>query len=152
MQCDICGKQDVLYSTLIEGVEMQVCSACSGYGKVMKRVAVKKLQLIANEKSMLEHPAPSAAVSEVVVDTYHILIRNKREQLGLKQEDLAKVMNIKLSLMQHIEQKKFKPNVELAKRFEKQLKIKLVELYREDFEQSKGKPSDALTIGDIIKI
>ena len=74
--------------------------------------------------------------------------------MGLKQEDFAKKINEKLSVVSGIESGRHKPSMELAKKIGRFLRISLVEEI-EDKEEEKiaGKgASEELTIGDLIKI
>ena len=54
-------------------------------------------------------------------------IRNKRDELGLKQEDFAKMLNEKESIIHKLETGEFKPSLKLAKKLEKKFGLKLIE-------------------------
>ena len=75
-----------------------------------------------------------------------------RERSGLKQEELAKKLNEKESIISSIESGKFKPSINLAHKLEKFFNINLIEeLGGEEFELSSSEGS-GMTIGDMIKI
>ena len=144
MQCDMCGKDAELYQVKIEGTEMKVCSSCSGYGKIIRKVVVKKVE---PRKPKVKEPE----VQEIVVKNYSDIVRNARERKGLKQEELSKILNLKTSLLQNMERGKYKPSVEMAKKLEKELHVKLIEVLKNEvFVQQTGKDS-SFTLGDFIK-
>ena len=90
---------------------------------------------------------------QVINENYPNLIKNKREKLGLKQEELAIKLAERESLIRKIERGEIKPSLKLARKLEDKLGIKLV-LQKEvktEFESSKEKPG-SLTIGDMIKL
>lgn len=157
MQCDICGKNEILYKTLIEGVEMDVCEECAGLGKKLRSVKEKdefenhanRIKII-NVKNTKHIPAEKETYEEVV-ENFGEIIKTKREKLGLKQKELAIMAAERESLIQNIESGHFKPNIETAKKFEKLLKIKLIEnIDDEDYDEKKDIQSMHLTLGDII--
>jgi len=141
MQCELCGKKEAEFSALIEGVELKVCSSCAKHGQVLKKPAYAE-----NRKVRVELP------EFVIVENFAEIIKKKRESMNLTQEDFAKKVNQKLSLMQNIESGHIKPTIDVAKKLEKILGIKLVkELKFEKVDLGK-KSSEGLTIGDLIKI
>lgn len=163
MNCDICGKQGELYNIEMEGSRLVACSNCAAYGKKLNKVSSnqpvqKKSQ--ANKSTnyssntFVETKAYRAEESVIIlVDNYHNLIKNKRERLGLKQEELAKAINEKESLIQHIETKKIEPTTKVAEKLESFLKIKILELYKPPvIADSENKPSGPLTLGDMMQI
>lgn len=137
----MCGKESSLFNAEIEGVVLQVCKDCAKYGKVLSRVRDPNFEQDSkrepsrtgrdgrfgsrfgykNRLSAKEEPL------EVISDNYSNLIRNTREKKGIKQEDFAKIINEKWSLVSGIESGKIKPSIELAKKIEKNLGIKIVE-------------------------
>jgi putative transcription factor len=155
MQCDMCGKSTSLYRTMIEGAELNVCKECGGHGKVLGAVKTKVDIALEGQRirEFLEKKkAPKdIETNERIVENYSAIIRRKRETLGLTQEEFAKKLNEKESIIHNIEHGSFSPPIALARKLEKQLDITLVEEVKTEFkaERSKG---EALTIGDIIKI
>jgi putative transcription factor len=143
MQCEMCGKEDFLVRAKIEGTEMKVCKNCSKYGEVMQERIVKKIEM----------PKPRAREepSEFVVPEYANLIKNARASKGLNQEEFAKILNIKESMIHNMESDKQKPDIELARKLEKALHIKLVETFKEEKMESGKTRNDGFTLGDFIK-
>ena len=152
MQCDMCGKEEYLLRTIIEGTELNVCKECARFGKVLGnyRPEVKqKIQEIKKQKPQ----TPTIEVIQLVREDYAQIIRQKREQLNLTQEEFAKKLNEKHSFLQSIEIGKHIPSLELARKLEKILGILLVEEHKELHEGNlKQQKSGVMTFGDIIKL
>lgn len=152
MLCDLCGKQGELFRAKIEGSELTVCGNCSKYGKVLGaiRPALKSTDKAAtNEKYPNEKPKEP---EEFILANYSELIRKKREQLKLNQEDFAKLLNEKLSILHKIETNSFEMPLDQAKKFEKILHIKLVEVFKEPDVKILQQKQQGFTLGDFIKI
>ncbi|MCS7126315.1 MAG: multiprotein-bridging factor 1 family protein [Aigarchaeota archaeon] len=60
------------------------------------------------------------------VEDFGRLIREAREKMGLTQEDLAKQLNEKVTVIRKIEAGEFNPSIELVKKIERLLKIKIL--------------------------
>ena len=153
--CDICGSKEATHRALIEDTELNVCSACSSYGKVISRIKTelptKKRKKQATKEEKIVEKAREQII-QVIVPDYYRIIKNKREKLGMKQEDAAKKLGLKESLLHKIETGAFEPNILLARKLERFFKIKLVELHKEPTVKA-GKPGgDTFTIGDFIKV
>jgi len=89
--------------------------------------------------------------SAVLVSNYNVLIRQARESMGLTQADVAKLIGEKESIVRRLESGRMAPTLELAKKLEKLLKIKLYEEVRQ--EQESPKPHEfQLTLGDVAVI
>ncbi len=146
----MCGSEESLFRTKIEGSELKVCNKCSKYGKVLGPVKIeieeKKVQMI--EKAVVEE---EPEVVEMIVPDFNIIIREKREKLGLNQEEFAKKINEKASIVHKMERGEFKPSLEMAKRLEHLLGVKLIEEYEEEHSKIQAGESKGLTIGDLIK-
>ena len=146
----MCGAKTKLFKAKIEGTEMNVCRDCSKFGKIIGEVKEpekpKKIEKIAKEEG------PYIEMLQVIVEDYPERIRNAREKMGLKQKDLAKKLNEKESLIHKIETKDFEPNINLARKLERFLKIRLIEQHEEVHTKEAKTKSDTLTIGDFVKI
>ncbi|HLF54865.1 MAG TPA: multiprotein bridging factor aMBF1 [Candidatus Nanoarchaeia archaeon] len=140
MVCELCGKNTQLVRAIVEGTEVNVCENCGKYGKVLRKPVVKST------------PKPAIQeVLDVVTQDYAKLIREAREKRGLTQKEFAKELNEKESILQKIENGNFVPPISMARKLEKLLKIKLVELEEEEKQQAAKGKSEMLTIGDVIK-
>lgn len=150
--CDLCGNETELYLTLIEGTELNVCKKCSKFGKVLKKIKTEHeiKKEIKEEKEKIK--LPEKEIIQIIVPNYHKLIKTAREKLGLKQEEFAKKINEKINLIHLIETGKFEPNIALARKLEKFLKIKLIEEHEEVRTRKTKTKTDKFTIGDFIKV
>ncbi len=147
MMCDMCGKEAELFKTEIEGTMLNVCETCAKFGTIIEKVKKPvETELKPTTKTIEEE------IIDVVVDDFAQKIKNRRERLKLKQEELAKKLNIKESLLHHIESGKFMPSIELAEKIEKFLKIRLIEQYMEQGGRRAPSKPEEVTIGDLIKI
>jgi len=89
--------------------------------------------------------------STALVSNYNVLIRQARENMGLTQADLAALIGEKESIVRRLESGRMAPTLELAKKLEKVLKVKLYEEVRQ--EQEPPKPQKfQLTLGDVVVI
>ncbi|MBW2976312.1 multiprotein bridging factor aMBF1 [Candidatus Woesearchaeota archaeon] len=153
MVCDMCGSEGRLYKAVIEGAKLNVCTECSKFGKVTGIVKQEEPPKAKPKSGWAnESREPQKEVIEIVSADYAEKIRKKREQLGLKQEEFAKKISEKESLIQKIESGHFEPSISLAKKIGNFLKIKLVEEHEETHERRKETKADTFTIGDFIKI
>jgi len=87
-----------------------------------------------------------------LVDEIPRKVRTYRAKLGLSQEDLAKRVKEKLSVIQKIETGKITPDIRLCRELEHELKVKLLLPHTETEDVPKGPPPSEVTLGDIIKI
>jgi putative transcription factor len=79
-------------------------------------------------------------------------VRQQRMKMGLSQEELAKRVKEKLSVLQKIETGKISPDTKLCKELEHELKIKLLVPRKEATELPESKAPSEITLGDIIRI
>ena len=141
--CDMCGRQGSLLTADVEGVEMKVCQNCSKYGTVRRRPdAVNVVQ----KKMHKEQPFR-------VTGNYAAVLRQAREKQALSQEDFARFLQEKESIVAKWEQGRMQPSVEIARRLEKILGVSLVvEDVEQGFEKDKNVRKDGFTLGDFMKV
>ena len=147
----MCGKENAMAVALIEGVELSVCEKCAKFGKVTRVIKAPKPQ-----KKSLYSPQPARQkdedAMEFVVEDFAARIRQRREQLNLTQQEFSKMLSEKESVVHHLENASSHPSIELARKLERILHIKLIEVAKEAVvEKVKGKV-DAFTLGDFIRI
>lgn len=144
--CDLCGKQENLFIANVESVEMTVCSSCSSFGIIIK--PIKKI--ITPKKT---EKKKNEAVEYIIEDSNQ-KIRIIREKSGLNQEDFAKKLSIRTSLLQKIETNNTSLDIPLARKLEKLLHINLIEqkLEESSVEIKNNKSSDTMTVGDVVKL
>ena len=147
----MCGKEDRLFKTEVEGTQLNVCKDCSKYGKIISSVRIEVEEEKKTEKVSKKVKEPEKDMAFVIVEDYADRIKKRREKLGIKQEDFAKKISEKESLVHKIETGHFEPSISLAMKIERFLKIKLIEQYEENHLKKAEKESDGFTIGDILK-
>ena len=123
-----------------------MCSNCSKFGVVVKKKEEKR-------KEIKFTRLPEDEVNEFVVDDYSIEVKQSRERSGLTQVELAKKLNIKESVVHKIESSSLIPSLDLARKLEIVLKIKLIERNNARYEKKNISLRDKdLTIGDLINL
>ena len=149
MQCDLCGtKTENLFRAIVEGTELNVCKDCAKYGKVIEKKPVK---VVKEKKEYIKKPVePEKEVIKVIVPDFAQRIKKKREFLGLKQKEFAKKISEKESLIHNIETDSFKPSINLARKLERFLRIKLIDEYEEEHKKGSKTESEGFTIGDLV--
>jgi len=139
---------------VIEGAKLVVCSDCGKLGKetwetprtrsIVARPMVKpkpRLQDLPREVAEYELPEDSAKK-----------VRTAREKLGLTQEELAKRVKERLSIIQKIESGKIFPDMKLSRFLEHVLRVRLLLPRKEPvgFEGQATTPPE-LTLGDLVQ-
>lgn len=148
MPCDLCGAEEELFLAEVEGTNLNVCKNCSKFGKVIEKTRMNKIP----QKTEKVKTAPDKERVQVIVDNYSSLIKKKRESLGLKQKELAKKIAEKESVIHKIESGHIEPNINLARKLEKDLSIRLIEEEKVEEMAIKPKTKDlTVTIGDMLK-
>lgn len=158
--CDMCSSPEKTYKIEVEGSILNVCEKCASFGKVVGKV---KHELPEKKKKKLEKAAEKLAEEkakketesvQLIVPNYSKIIKSAREKTGLKQEELAKKIAERESVIHKLESGIMKPDIPLARKLEKFLKVKLVETVEIDDDSVKEKRSstEGLTLGDLIKI
>ena len=155
MQCEVCGANTdyELKSVLIEGVVMKVCLRCETLGTPINRGRPSNLGN-SFQRRVSHNPrlVPEEEVEITLRPEYGLLIKKKREDLGIKQEDLAKMISEKESLVHKIESTSPVINVLTARKIEKILKLKILEEGNDSAGPSeKHARGEAMTLGDLIK-
>ena len=149
MACEMCGKEEAVLKVNIEGTTLSVCESCSKFGKITGKIS---LPAAARQKAAKEEARPAEDSIEVVVPELGNMIKQKRESLGLKQDEFARKVAVKESVLHKMEVGAVKPDIEEAKRLGKVLGLKLVEKLDEGPAVVSQQQSDTLTLGDMIKI
>jgi len=89
-------------------------------------------------------------MDEVATD-YDARIRQAREDRGLSQEDLAKKLNEKASLIRKLERGDVLPSDDVQRKLERELDIALTEGVDEDDGEWSSGGSTTTTLGDVVK-
>ncbi len=157
MLCEMCGSEvPRTEPVLIDGVELAVCSRCSRFGaarpaeapapqKTKVSLALERRQRRMRTKDVYEKEA------DVLVPDYPARIRKARTARGLKQEELARAINEKLSVVNKLERGEMRPDDTLVAKLERALEIELRERLDAAQEAPKARATQGLTIGDLLQ-
>lgn len=160
MRCDLCGKEENLVKAIVEGTELSVCNNCSSFGRVLKQAPQKNVNVHIPKTHIPTNKQNREIIGEITVFVEFIkedigqLIQRKREKLGLKQEDFAKKMAVKESVIHNIESGHFKPSIGMAKKIGRFLRIELIEKIKDEkIERTKNSFEERkMTLGDMIEM
>jgi len=156
--CEICGKRMPKPGRvhLVDGAKVILCESC--YNRVAYSTRTPTKPRIHTRFSGMpgEHTAiPSLGESIDLVEGYGKRVRAARERLGLSQEDLAKKLSERATLIRKIEQEAFHPPDAMGRKIEDFLKIKIFEertgLDTQGFEQYVGKPAGMLSLEEAMR-
>lgn len=146
----MCGTTtEALYTAVIENVEMKVCRDCVKYGKVISAPR-EPVKTIKRRPQPVREEEPETL--KLVVEDYPSKLKSRREQLGMSQKDFAKHINEKESVVHSLERGSLKPSLELARKLEKKLGVRLIEEHTETRTPTSSSKSESFTLGDFIKI
>lgn len=166
----MCGAETGSPKTVkVEGAELQLCDSCSEFGTEVKTQSsgtssTKYSTSSSSSKSSGSSSAGSSGGSrtrrrsdmfdemdEIATD-YDARIRTAREKAGLTQEELAKQLNEKASLIRKLEHGDMLPNDTVQKKLERKLEISLTGgSSADDSEWESGNSSGGYTLGDVVK-
>ncbi len=153
MMCEMCGEEKLhLYKAIVEGSIISVCEKCKKFGEVIS-IEKPKVEEPKHEKPKPE-TKPEEEKQEVIVDDYSLKVRKAREEKEMTQEELAKAIAEKESMIHKIESNQITPSLQLAKKLEQFFRISLIE----EFDPKKAPvkeldfKDEAITIGDLIRL
>jgi len=158
--CDMCSSPGAAYKIEVEGSILNVCEKCVSYGRMVGKIKPEfsEKQKKKQEKAALQEEAKKAVKAtetvQLIVPNYASLIKNARERMGLKQEEVAKKIAEKESMLHKLESGAMQPDMNLARKLEKFFRIKLIEEVEVDGsagEETRTR-SEGLTVGDLINI
>ncbi|MGF7118723.1 multiprotein bridging factor aMBF1 [Methanobacterium oryzae] len=149
MRCEICGKKIIgkPMKTKIESSTMLTCNECAKFGKVQREPPKPRRQRPITRKPRFQEP------TQEVLEDYNVIIREAREKKGWSREDLAEKVYEKASVINRLESGKMVPDIKLARKLERTLKIKLIEKLDDTKPEDLGPSARrGTTIGDIARI
>ena len=150
----MCGKEKLhLYKAIVEGSLISVCEGCKEFGEVIS-VEKPKINKPVKEKKESKPNFVDEEKQEIIVDNSSEIIKEAREKKEITQENLAKSIAEKESVIQKVESNQMALSLNLAKKLEQFLRIKLIEQFNPDKKPIKGFniKDEALTIGDMIRL
>ncbi|MEZ0248425.1 MAG: multiprotein bridging factor aMBF1 [Thermoproteus sp.] len=151
--CDICGApiEGQPYVIKLDNAVLHVCRRCAAtYGAVQVAEEQKR---VSPPPRRVQPPPPRRAVERYeVVEEYAEVIRRARESLGLSREALASYIGVKESILRRVESGQLVPDVQLARKLERALGVKLL-VPAQQAEEAAGAPARReLTLGDVAEV
>ena len=132
-ECPICGS--IIWGkgqrVLLEGAKITVCHNCAQHGVKIRKpptnTQVRKAVAYQKKKPAKQNTLNKDFVSNLeLIPDFASKIRNKRNSLGLNQDQFAQKLNEKPSLLRRIETGKVEPTIKLAKKIEEIYNLKLL--------------------------
>ncbi|WP_082682297.1 multiprotein bridging factor aMBF1 [Haloferax profundi] len=168
-QCEMCGSDQASLKTVkVEGAELQLCDDCAQFGTEVRTESTSSASTKYSTSSSSGKASRSSGSSssssskkrrrrdmfddmdEIATD-YDSRIRQARESRGMSQEELAKSLNEKASLIRKLERGDIMPPDSVRKKLERKLDISLVEGASDDDSEWSGGGSTKTTLGDVVK-
>ncbi len=156
----MCGKEvPYLKTVVIEGAVLKVCDDCARFGKEVSPKEARKYargsaaieeKLELREKRMREKDILEE--EEVLDPDFPDKVRTARMKLGMTQEDLARKINEKHSVIAKVEHGDLIPDENLRKKLEKTLGIDLMVKIEPVHVQKRSEQRRGLTLGDLINL
>ena len=176
VQCEMCGADTASPNTVkVEGAELDVCDDCADFGTEVRTESSSSSSTKYSTGSSSGGSSGSGSsgsasggtssgssggrrrdmfdeMDEVAQD-YDQRIRNARESRGLSQEELAKELNEKASLIRKLERGDTLPSDGVQGKLESELGIALTEGggSADDTEWSGGSSDGEYTLGDVVQ-
>jgi putative transcription factor len=156
MICELCGKTfNQGFRIRLEGGVVSACEVCSKLGEVVASVKPQAPKPKPKPVEALEpkpEPVASAVAEYDLVDDFGAKVKAAREKHGWTQEEMGKFVNEPHSLIHRIEHGRFEPTLEVARKLEHKLGVKLVEVRKEvEFRLPKPDGKD-VTLGDMLVV
>ena len=130
--CEVCGGPiRTAFSVVVDGAVQRVCQSFSRLGRPVQARQVYTEPVVRRVVPM-PRPSPRMAAArdieqEFDIDPdYALMVRHARERLGLTQEALGRMINVKPSVIHHVETGKMKPDLFLARTLTHYLRVNLL--------------------------
>lgn len=155
MRCEICGKKVIgkPVRTKIENSIMLTCNDCSKFGKVQREPLKPQRGPGSRAPAGRRRSFRSQEPTHEVIEDYQTVIREAREKKGWSREDLGEKIYEKVSVINRLESGKMVPDLKLARKLEKTLKVTLLEKTEQaQMDDQSAARMRRATIGDIARI
>ncbi len=166
-QCEMCGaERPSLTTTKVEGAELELCDDCTEFGTQVETTDAGSASTKYSTSSSSSSSSSSSGggggdgrsrrrdmfddMDEIAGD-YDERIREAREAEGVSQEDLAKSLNEKVSLIRKLERGEMLPSDDVREKLERRLEISLVEGGDGGDDDWSADSSTTTTLGDVVK-
>ncbi len=161
MVCEMCGKAIRTKLMMVEGAPLNVCESCQKFavgetvvktesGRVVSTPIADRLEQ--RSRRMGSRDIYNQSSEKIIADDYGSRVRDKRRKMGLSQDELAKKINEKKSIIVKVENQDIRPSDKLVSTLERALGISLKDSI-EDVEVGTEKEAftRSMTLGDFVK-
>ena len=163
----MCGYNGELKRAVVEGSLLLLCDKCIRFGEVIElrrppseeivSGRIKKMNTSRFASMRTTGVYSEVAEEDLVVKNYSELVKKARERLTKTQDEVARDIAEKVSIIQGVESGRLEPSLKLAKKLEQYFKVDLIRRIsnnkeKENIEDNLGLKPGSMTIGDIIKI
>ncbi|MDY6769521.1 MAG: multiprotein bridging factor aMBF1 [Candidatus Nanohaloarchaea archaeon] len=145
--CEMCGAEDDLKETRVEGARLDLCSDCREVGDVVERSTPST-----GTRSRSSSSTTPSTPDETVLPGYDDTVKAAREDRGLSIADLADALKEKESVVRRVETGKLTPDRDLARKFERELDIDIYGTPPETPDASGSSDGGGQTIGDVADV
>lgn len=145
----MCGRgMNDAYIVSVEGTELRVCLSCSKGKKVLYR-EVEARKGAGAKGAAIARPKPKG--ESELVEGYGRRIHEARDSMRIPLKVLAEMISEKEAYISRVEEEKTKPTIELTKKLEKALNIRITQQSEEEPGKAHGKThGGGATLGDFI--
>jgi putative transcription factor len=135
-----------IYVVSVEGADLRVCSSCAAG----KKLIYKEIEETRTPK-VGDKTRKSGDAEKELIEGYGKAMHLARDRMQIPLKVLAEMINEKESHLLKVEEEKTRPSVELTKKIEKALNIKLTAQKSEDGHRGGfGRAEGGATIGDFM--
>ena len=124
LSCDVCGHDQIRAQILLEGAKLLVCARCMKMGKILH---VFHDEEEASGDFTAPVLKPKSIGEDEIVEHWGSIIKGARQKAKLSLKELALKIREKENFIHAIENERLSPTIEVAKKLEKELNIKLIE-------------------------
>ncbi|MEM1927697.1 MAG: multiprotein bridging factor aMBF1 [Acidilobaceae archaeon] len=151
--CEICGKSvEKTVRARVDEAELRICPAClERLGR--RAVVVREEKRETPPRQLTRQTSRARSVESLdLVEGYGDLVRRAREKRGLTVEALAQRLRVSAEVVRRIESEKYKPPIDLAKRIERVLGVKILVATEEEPLLEEKPYSRGATLGEVVVV
>jgi putative transcription factor len=155
--CEMCGREAPLRQAIVEGTRMALCPNCVKFGVEVAGHATEvtgrsRILQSLDAREARSKPKDIFAQSESeIVEDFGKRIRDARNRKGVTQEELARRLNERQSVLSRVEAGMQRPADDLARKLERELAITLYEKAPAAEAETRTAVKGTFTLGDLIK-
>lgn len=155
-QCEVCGRDSRFTQEIkLEGALLRVCSRCAKLGEPVRTPSAPRTSTAAHSSPRTSKGRPTPKRSRerelVPVEDFARQIRIAREKRGMSQQDVARELNERSSIIAKLESGKISPTIRIARKLERLFKLTLLE-EAESLDLPYQPPKSTATLGDVVQI